>query len=93
MDFAPDGLDRAFLVSSGAEANENALRLAFRARPGRDTVVALTGGFHGRTAAASAATDGSAKWYAFPETPFRVRTVPGRTRRRSPPRWIPGWRR
>jgi len=76
VDFAPDGLDRAFLVSSGAEANQNALRLAFRARPGRDTVVALTGGFHGRTAAASAATDGSAKWYAFPENPFRVRTVP-----------------
>ena len=21
-------------------------------------------------------TDGSSKWYAFPETPFRVRTVP-----------------
>ena len=76
VNFAPVGLDRAFLVSSGAEANENALRLAFRARPGRDTVVALTGGFHGRTAAASAATDGSARWYAFPETPFRVRTVP-----------------
>ena len=75
VDFAPDGLDRAFLVSSGAEANENALRLAFRALPGRDTVVALTGGFHGRTAAAAAVTDGSAKWYAFPETPFRVRTV------------------
>lgn len=76
VDFAPDGLDRAFFVSSGAEANENALRLAFRARPGRDTVVALTGGFHGRTAAASAVTDGSAKWYAFPETPFQVRIVP-----------------
>ena len=76
VDFAPDGLDRAFFVSSGAEANENALRLAFRSRPGRDTVVALTGGFHGRTAAASAVTDGSARWYAFPEAPFRVRTVP-----------------
>lgn len=81
VDFAPDGLDRAFFVSSGAEANENALRLAFRARtgrdtPSRDTVVALSGGFHGRTAAASAVTDGSAKWYAFPETPFSVRTVP-----------------
>lgn len=81
VDFAPDGLDRAFFVNSGAEANENALRLAFRAQergdtPGRDTVVALSGGFHGRTAAAAAVTDGSSKWYAFPETPFRVRTVP-----------------
>ncbi len=26
--FAPDGLNRVFLVNSGAEANENALRLA-----------------------------------------------------------------
>ena len=76
VDFAPGGLDRAFFVSSGAEANENALRLAFRARPDRDTVVALTGGFHGRTTAASAVTGGSAKWYAFPGTPFSVRTVP-----------------
>ncbi len=73
--FAPDGLDRAFFVNSGAEANENALRLAFRARPGRDTVVALAGGFHGRTAAAAAVTDGSGPWYGFPELPFRVRTV------------------
>lgn len=81
VDFAPDGLDRAFFVNTGAEANENALRLAFRTQrerqeSGRDTVVALTGGFHGRTAAAAAVTEGSVRWYAFPETPFRVRTVP-----------------
>lgn len=86
--FAPEGLDRVFFVSSGAEANENALRLAFvtaarRDRPGaaardtpRDTVVALRGGFHGRTAAAAAVTDGAAKWYGFPRAPFRVRTAP-----------------
>ena len=74
-DFAPDGLDRVFFVNSGAEANENALRLAFTARPGRDTVVSVTGGFHGRTAGAAAVTDGSAKWYGFPARPFSVRTV------------------
>lgn len=74
--FAPDGLDRVLFVNSGAEANENALRLAFRARPERDTVVVLRGGFHGRTAAAGAATDASVKWYGFPAAPFRVRTVP-----------------
>jgi acetylornithine/N-succinyldiaminopimelate aminotransferase len=36
--FAPPGLDRVFLVNSGAEANENALKLAFggnRAHPHR----------------------------------------------------------
>lgn len=84
VEFAPDGLDRVFFVSSGAEANENALRLAFvtaarRDRPGaapRDTVVTLRGGFHGRTAAAAAVTDGAAKWYGFPRPPFRVRTAP-----------------
>lgn len=74
--FAPAGLDRALFVNSGAEANENALRLAFQARPGRDTVVALEGAFHGRSAAAAAVTDGAGRWYGFPERPFRVRRIP-----------------
>jgi acetylornithine/succinyldiaminopimelate/putrescine aminotransferase len=73
--FAPAGLDRVFLVNSGAEANENALRLAFR-QTGRKQLVALKGGFHGRTAAAGAATWGSAgNWYDFPQTPFEVTFV------------------
>ena len=84
VEFAPAGLDRVFFVSSGAEANENALRLAFvtaarrdgAGAPARDTVVTLRGGFHGRTAAAAAVTDGAAKWYGFPRSPFRVRTAP-----------------
>jgi acetylornithine/N-succinyldiaminopimelate aminotransferase len=69
--FAPPGLDRVFLVNSGAEANENALKLAF-GRPGRNRVVAVEGGFHGRTAAAAAVTWGSDKWYGFPQQPFEV---------------------
>jgi len=69
--FAPPGLDRVFLVNSGAEANENALKLAFR-EPGRTRVVAVEGAFHGRTAAAAAVTWGSEKWYGFPRTPFEV---------------------
>jgi acetylornithine/succinyldiaminopimelate/putrescine aminotransferase len=69
---APRGLSRVFLVNSGAEANENALRLAFFARPGREKVVALEHGFHGRTAAAAASTWGASKWYAFPQAPFPV---------------------
>jgi acetylornithine/N-succinyldiaminopimelate aminotransferase len=74
--FAPDGLDRAFLVNSGAEANENALKLAFR-RTGRRRAVALEGAFHGRTAAAAAVSHGSAgRWYGFPQTPFPVTFVP-----------------
>ncbi len=73
---APAGLTRVFFVNSGAEANENALRLAFFARPGRERVVALEHGFHGRTAAAAAVTWGASKWYAFPHSPFPVTFVP-----------------
>jgi acetylornithine/succinyldiaminopimelate/putrescine aminotransferase len=73
---APAGLTRVFFVNSGAEANENALRLAFFARPGREKVVALEHGFHGRTAAAAAVTWGASKWYAFPRAPFPVTFVP-----------------
>ena len=73
----PTELRNAFLVNSGAEANENALRMAFRARPGRHGVVCLKGGFHGRTAATGACTWGSDKgWYGFPRTPFDVTFVP-----------------
>ena len=72
--FAPPGLDRVFLVNSGAEANENALKLAF-GQPGRTRVVAVEGAFHGRTAAAAAVTWGSEKWYGFPQKPFEVSFV------------------
>ncbi|WP_397446781.1 aspartate aminotransferase family protein [Polaribacter sp. R77954] len=45
-----------FLCNSGAEANENALKLAsFQTEKSR--VIAFTNGFHGRTSAAVAATD------------------------------------
>lgn len=73
--FAPPGLDCVFLCSTGAEANENALRIAFKVT-GRRRVVALEGGFHGRTAAAAACTAGSDSWYGFPEKPFEVDRVP-----------------
>lgn len=73
--FAPQGLGRAFLVNSGAEANENALRLALRAT-GRTRVVALEGAFHGRTAAAAAVSHGAERWYGFPWAPFDVTFVP-----------------
>jgi acetylornithine/N-succinyldiaminopimelate aminotransferase len=69
--FAPPGLDRVFLVNSGAEANENALKIAF-GQPGRSRVLAVEGAFHGRTAAAAAVTWGSEKWYGFPHKPFDV---------------------
>src|SRR5512143_1555323 len=74
--FGPPGLGRVFFVNSGAEANENALRLAFKVT-GRTKIVAMEGSFHGRTAAAAAVTWGAAKsWYGFPRTPFDVQFVP-----------------
>lgn len=45
-----------FLVNSGAEANENALKLASFYN-GRSKVIAFQSGFHGRTAGALAVTD------------------------------------
>jgi len=45
-----------FLCNSGAEANENALKLA-SFKTGKKRVIAFNNGFHGRTSAAVAATD------------------------------------
>jgi acetylornithine aminotransferase len=48
--------NQLFLVNSGAEANENALKLA-SFHNGRSKIVAFRGSFHGRTSLAVAATD------------------------------------
>ncbi len=77
VDFAGLPLDTVFFVNSGAEANENALRLACRLT-GRGRVVAVEGSFHGRSAAAAAVTWGSDKWYGFPRAPFDVAFLPRR---------------
>ena len=70
--FAGGGFDSVFFVNSGAEANENALKMAFRIT-GRPQVAAVEGSFHGRTAAAGAITWGAMqKWHAFPRAPFDV---------------------
>jgi acetylornithine/succinyldiaminopimelate/putrescine aminotransferase len=74
--FAGLGLDTVFWINSGAEANENALKLAFKVT-GRPKAVALEQSFHGRTAAAGAVTWGAVgKWYGFPRTPFDVSFAP-----------------
>jgi acetylornithine/N-succinyldiaminopimelate aminotransferase len=57
VELCPGPLSRVFLCNSGAEANENALHLA-RRHTGRQTVVSVKGGWHGRTAATLACTDG-----------------------------------
>jgi acetylornithine/N-succinyldiaminopimelate aminotransferase len=73
---APRPLERVFFVNSGAEANENALRIACTTT-GRGKILALTHGFHGRTAAAAAVTwNAAATWYGFPRPPFDVGFIP-----------------
>lgn len=55
VEFCGEAGSQVFFCNSGAEANENALRIA-RSVTGRARIVAAEGGFHGRTAAAVAAT-------------------------------------
>ncbi|MCP1727782.1 acetylornithine/succinyldiaminopimelate/putrescine aminotransferase [Natronospira proteinivora] len=54
--FAPAGLDRVFFCNSGAEANENALRLA-AVITGRSRFLAFDGAFHGRSQLALSVSD------------------------------------
>jgi acetylornithine/N-succinyldiaminopimelate aminotransferase len=76
--FSALDLASVFFVNSGAEANENALRVAFR-MTGRSHVAAIEGAFHGRTTAAAALTWGAKeKWYSLPRTPFDVSFIPRR---------------
>ncbi len=55
---------KVFFANSGAEANEAAIKLARKARPGGD-VVSVLGAFHGRTYGALSATPQEAKQAPF----------------------------
>ena len=59
---------RLFLCNSGAEANENALKLA-SFHTGRSKVLAISKAFHGRTSGAVAVTDNPAIQSPFNRTP------------------------
>ena len=52
---APDGLDKVFFTNGGADANENAIRMA-RLHTGRDKVLSTYRSYHGNTGAAIVAT-------------------------------------
>jgi acetylornithine/N-succinyldiaminopimelate aminotransferase len=70
--FSALDFNSVFFVNSGAEANENALKMAF-AITRRPHVAAVQHSFHGRTAATGALSWGAAaKWYGYPRTPFDV---------------------
>jgi acetylornithine/N-succinyldiaminopimelate aminotransferase len=55
---------QAFFCNSGAEANEAAVKYARKAT-GRARIVALEGGFHGRTLGALSVTGQPGKWEGF----------------------------
>jgi taurine--2-oxoglutarate transaminase len=65
---APEGLDRVFFTNGGAEANENAIRLA-RGHTGRSKVLATYRSYHGATAATMALTGEPRRWGSEPAIP------------------------
>jgi len=69
------GADRVLFTNSGAEANEAAMKIARRLRPGGG-FVACEGAFHGRTMGALAITGQPAKRAPFEPLPGPVTFVP-----------------
>lgn len=61
-------LDHCLLSTSGAMANENALKIAFHARRPADRIIAFTNCFAGRTLSLAALTDRPSYRSGLPET-------------------------
>jgi len=70
FEIAPKGLSKAFLGNSGAEAVECAIKMA-RKYTGKPEIIAMMGGFHGKTMGALSAT-----WKEKYRKPFQP-LVPG----------------
>ena len=75
VSITPNSLDNVFLSNSGAESIEVALKLA-RKNTGKKEIIAMMGGFHGKTMGALSAT-----WNRKYRTPFeplvpKIRHVP-----------------
>ncbi len=60
-ELAPGDLNRVFFTNGGAEANENAIRMA-RAHTGRHKVLSMYRSYHGSTASAITATGDPRRW-------------------------------
>lgn len=82
IDHAPRNMEQCWLSLSGADANENALKLIRQKRGGRPGVIAFRGCFHGRTSAMAEITDRPDYRMGQPSTfpvfylPFYDRTDP-----------------
>jgi alanine-glyoxylate transaminase / (R)-3-amino-2-methylpropionate-pyruvate transaminase len=74
-ELAPSGLRRTFFCASGSEANEGALLLASLAT-GRQEVVYLSAGLHGRTKWAMSVT-GLEMWRTDPHPLLTAHCIPG----------------
>lgn len=75
------GFDRVFFCNSGTEANEAAIKLARKyayrsGQPNRTTILSCTGGFHGRTMGALAATANAAYHEGFGPLPGDFAVTP-----------------
>jgi taurine---2-oxoglutarate transaminase len=71
-ELAPGDLNRVFFTNGGAEATENALRMA-RLHTGRHKVMAAYRSYHGATAGAIALTGDPRRWASEPGMPGVVR--------------------
>src|SRR5581483_7050000 len=70
----PGDLERTFFTNGGAEANENAVKLA-RWVTGRHKVIARYRSYHGATAGAITLTGDPRRWFAEPGMPGVVRML------------------
>jgi 4-aminobutyrate aminotransferase-like enzyme len=80
LERAPRGMEQCWLSMTGADANENALKLMRQHRDGRPGVVAFRGCFHGRTSATAEITDRPDYRLGQPST-FPVHLIPFYDRR------------
>src|ERR671937_1768836 len=73
-DVTPGDLTMSFFTNGGAEANENAIKLA-RWYTGRHKIVARYRSYHGATAGAITATGDPRRWFAEPGLPGVARML------------------
>jgi taurine--2-oxoglutarate transaminase len=67
-EIAPDGMEKVFFTNGGAEATENAMRMA-RLHTGRQKVLAMYRSYHGSTSGSIAATGDPRRWPSEPSVP------------------------
>src|SRR6478735_8618702 len=68
VELAPDNMAKVFFTNGGAEANENAIRMA-RLHTGRQKIFSAYRSYHGGTAAAITMTGEPRRWASEPGTP------------------------